>query len=141
MRYSITSNFKNLSMNCKKCVFHCEKWIWTHYEFCAYGRSVGFREDPEQKYQLWCITKADNMWNENTLSASLHLTIISWTRSKIYVNVNVFSVIRNDFGHALIGLICKSQLMRLSCSPWDWDQIGIKVGTKHVIYETFANLL
>ena len=31
--------------------------------------------------------------------------------------------------------------MRLSCSPWDWDQIGIKVGTKHVIYEKFANLL
>ena len=55
MRYSITSNFKNLSMNCKKCVFHCEKWIWTHYEFCAYGRSVGFREDPEQKYQLFDV--------------------------------------------------------------------------------------
>ena len=26
-------------------------------------------------------------------------------------------------------------------SPWGWDQIGIKLGTKHVIYQKLANFL
>ena len=26
-------------------------------------------------------------------------------------------------------------------SPWDWDQIGIKLGTKHIIYKKLANFM
>ena len=26
-------------------------------------------------------------------------------------------------------------------SPWDWDQIGIKLGTEHAIYQMLANFM
>ena len=26
-------------------------------------------------------------------------------------------------------------------SPWDWDQIGTKLGTKHIIYQNLANFM
>ena len=27
------------------------------------------------------------------------------------------------------------------CSPWDWGQIGTKLGTEHAIYQKLANFM
>ena len=27
------------------------------------------------------------------------------------------------------------------CSPWDWEQIRIKLGTEHIIYEKLENFM
>ena len=50
---------------------------------------------------IWDFTQAD-IWNENTSSTSLQSTMISrWIGCCIYVKCT-FSVIRIDFGHAVI---------------------------------------
>ena len=33
------------------------------------------------------------------------------------------------------------KLQSSSSSKWDWNQIGVKLGTKHVIYQMLANFM
>ena len=63
MRYFINSNCNNLSINWKKYVLYWKKW-----SFEPLSNSVH-----TTKY----LPQPDNMWNENTSSASLHSTVIT----------------------------------------------------------------
>ena len=71
-----------------------------HWEFCTHNYAQNFW--PQERLTFWCFTQADNLWNKSTSSAILHIAMISWwTSSWSYVKFNIFSAIRNDFGHLL----------------------------------------
>ena len=89
MRYSITSNFKNLSRNWEKHVFCWQKMkFWGHYKLYAYGRTFGLKKDPESKY--WRFDVLSKQVTYHFLQVTYHQasnlstfkTITSWgTRS------------------------------------------------------------
>ena len=41
----------------------------------------------------------------------------------------------------LIYLIFDLMNVKENYSPWDWDQIGTKLGTEHIIYKNLVNFM
>ena len=93
VRYPITSNFKNLPVSWVKYVSGRKIKFWTHHEL----------ERPWMKIlTVWCIIQEGKQWKHVNYTFTFK-TMISWgTRSSFYINFNVFSIMRNDFGHVLI---------------------------------------
>ena len=55
MKYFISSNIKNLSMNWENMFSIRKMEFWTHYEFCTYDRTFGLGKGPEWKYGLFVV--------------------------------------------------------------------------------------
>ena len=123
MIYSITS------VNWEKYVFHREKCNFEPIlnsarsaKFLVLRNALNIYYD----YCIWCFTQADNRYNENNSNTKLYTTMsLWWTGRYVYVKFNVFSVIRDDFGHVLIPLCLRvsqwGQVVKMNFSSINFD--------------------
>ena len=83
MRYSITSNFKNLSRNWEKHVFCWQKMkFWGHYKLYAYGRTFGLKKDPESKYWRFDVLSKQVTYQMKTLQVQVYIQNYHFLRNK-----------------------------------------------------------
>ena len=78
MRHSITSNFKNLSMNWETFVLHLERWNFEPIMNSVHTtKSLALRKALIKNIDYFMYYPGRQYVNKNALSANLHSTTIS----------------------------------------------------------------